>query len=60
VRLEKKPTKLTSARSHNSRCVTYAVAGEEADDSSCKAVALYADVEVAEHEGAVLWSKKPC
>ena len=31
----------------------YAVAGEEADESSCKAVALCADVEVAEREGAI-------
>jgi hypothetical protein len=52
VRLEKKLTKLTFPRSHNSRCVAHAVAGEEADDS-CKAVALYANVEVAECEGAV-------
>jgi hypothetical protein len=29
------------------------VAGEEANDSSCKAVALCADVEVAKREGAV-------
>ena len=35
--------------SHNSRCGAYDVAGEEADESSCKAVALCADVEVAEH-----------
>ena len=27
-------------RSHNSQCVTYVVAGDEADESSCKAVAL--------------------
>ena len=27
-------------RSHNSRCVAYAMAGNEADESSCKAVAL--------------------
>jgi len=53
VRLEKKLTKLTSPRSHNSRCVVYAAAEEEADDSSCKAVALCADVEVAEHEGSI-------
>ena len=32
----------------------YAVVGEEADESSCKAVALCADVEVAEHKGAVV------
>ena len=31
----------------------YAVAGEEADESSFKAVALYADVEVAERGGAI-------
>jgi len=31
----------------------YAVAGEEAHESSCKAVALCADVEVAEREGAI-------
>ena len=31
----------------------YVVAGEEADESSFKVVALYADVEVAEREGAV-------
>ena len=29
------------------------MAGEEADESSCKAIALYADVEVAERKGAV-------
>ena len=29
------------------------MAGEEADESSCKAVALCADVEVAEREGAI-------
>jgi len=29
------------------------VAGEEADESLCKAVALCADVEVAERKGAV-------
>ena len=39
--------------SHNSRCGAYDVAGEEADESSCKAVALCADVEVAEREGAI-------
>ena len=37
--------------SHNSRCGAYDVAGEEADESSCKAVAHCADVEIAEHEG---------
>ena len=39
--------------SHNSRCGAYDVAGEEADESSCKAVALCADVEVAERERAI-------
>ena len=39
--------------SHNSRCGAYDVAGEEADESSCKAVAFCADVEVAEREGAI-------
>ena len=39
--------------SHNSRCGAYDVAGEEADESSCKAVALCVDVEVAEREGAI-------
>ena len=29
------------------------MAGEEADESLCKAIALYADVEVAEREGTV-------
>jgi hypothetical protein len=29
------------------------VAGEEADESSCKGIALYVDVEVAKREGAV-------
>ena len=29
------------------------MAGEEADESSCKAVALCADVEIAEREGAI-------
>jgi hypothetical protein len=53
MRLEKKLTKPTSPRSHNSQCIVYAMVGEEADDSSSKAVALCADVEVAEHEGAV-------
>ena len=43
---------ITSPRSHNSRCAAYAMAGE-ADQSSCKAVALCADVEVAERKGAV-------
>ena len=42
---------LTSRRSHNSQCVAYAMAGEEADESSCKAVALWGDVKVAEREG---------
>jgi hypothetical protein len=32
----------------------YAVAGEEADESLCKVVALCADVEVAECEGTVV------
>jgi len=31
----------------------YAVAGEEANESSCKAVALCADVEVAERKGTI-------
>jgi len=31
----------------------YVVAREEADESSCKAVALCADVEVGEHKGTV-------
>jgi len=31
----------------------YAMAGEEADESSCKAVALCTDVEVAKRKGAV-------
>ena len=31
----------------------YVVAGKEADESSCKAVAFCAGVEVAEREGAV-------
>ena len=53
VGLEKKLTKPTFLRSHNSRCTAYAMAAEEADESSCKAVALCADVEVAEREGAV-------
>ena len=53
MRLEKKLTKLTSPHSHNSRCVAYAAAEEEVDDSSCKAVALCADVEVAERDGAI-------
>ena len=44
---------LISPRSHNSQCAVYAVAGEEAHESSCKAVALCADVEVAEREGAI-------
>ena len=44
---------LTSPHSHSSRCSAYAVAGEEADEFSCKMVALCADVEVAEREGAV-------
>ena len=39
--------------SHNSRCGAYDVAGEEADESSYKAVALCADVEVTKREGAV-------
>ena len=60
VRLEKKLTKLTSPHSHNSRCVAYAAAEEEVDDSSCKAVALCADVEVAEREGAVAVVGLPC
>ena len=34
------------------------MAGEEADESSCKAVALYADVEVAEPKGAVAVAKE--
>jgi hypothetical protein len=46
--------KLTSPRNHNSRCAVYAVAGEETDKSSCKAVDLYADVEVAEREGPIV------
>ena len=37
--------------SHNSQCGAYDVAGEEADESSCKAVALCADVKVAKREG---------
>ena len=48
-----KADNLTSPRSHNSQCAVYAVAGEEADESSCKAVSLCADVEVAEREGAI-------
>jgi hypothetical protein len=48
-----KADKLTSPRNHSSRCAAYAMAGEAADESSCKAVALCADVEVAEHEGVV-------
>jgi hypothetical protein len=31
----------------------YAMTEEEADESSCKAVALYTDVEVAECEGRI-------
>ena len=31
----------------------YVVAGEEANESSCKGVALCPDVEVAEREGAI-------
>jgi len=31
----------------------YAVAGEEADESSCKVVALSANVEVAERKGTI-------
>ena len=48
----KEADKLTSSRGHSSRCVAYAVAGEEANESSCKAVALCADVEITQHEGA--------
>ena len=32
----------------------YAVAREEADESSCKAVALCTDVEIGEREGAIV------
>lgn len=39
--------------SHNGWCVTYAMTEEEADESSCKAVALCTDVEVVECEGRI-------
>ena len=44
--------------SHNSRCGAYDVAREEANESSCKVVALCADVEVAEREGAIALVKE--
>ena len=52
VRLEKKLISNITL-SHNSRCATYVVAREEANESSCKAVALCADVEVAKHKGTI-------
>jgi len=36
------------------------MAGEEANKSSCKAVALCADVKVAEHEGGGAMVEEPC
>ena len=52
--------KVNIPHSHNSRCIAYAAAEEEVDDSSRKAVALCADVEVAEREGAVAVVGLPC
>jgi hypothetical protein len=43
--------KLASSLINNSRCITYAMAGEEANESSCKAIALFVNVEVIELEG---------
>lgn len=55
VRLEKKLTSL-----HPLECVMYAIAREEANESSCKTVALCADLEVAEHVGEEPWSRMSC